>query len=228
MVIKRRPRRSQGGVVTMEFVVAFGTVLTLLLGLLQVAHGYVARLLVTNAAERAARAAAVWTQEVQIGAATNTDLVERATAAAALALAPVSPPIGRPIGRGAAAQPFVSVAQAVGAGQQTPAKAFTGWSAAKAVDADVNAKGRPLSKLAYAFHATDVQVQQGGDDRVSVTVKYAYYCPFPLANIFYGLELSEVGGDWQSRLSQGGAPPVSRVRIIEATQEHFVSPRPEG
>lgn len=230
----RRARSSQGGVVSMEFVVTFAMVLTLLMGLLQVAHGYVARIMVTSAAERAARAAAVWSQEAASGQASPSDVVEHATAAAALALTPISPPIGRATGRGAKATPFVQASQSVGAGRQAAPQAFAGWSADRALDADTEPRGRPLSKLAYAFHATQVEVQGGGagSDRVVVQLKYAYYCPFPLANVLYGLTLGEAGTaggeSWASRLIQGGAPDASRVRILDATQEHFVSPAPEG
>ena len=229
-----RARTSQGGAISMEFVVTFATVLTLLMGLLQVAHGYVARIMVTSAAERAARAAAVWSQEVAIGQASQQDVVEHATAAAALALTPISPPIGRTTGRGAKAPPFVQASQSVGAGQQAAPQAFAGWSADRALDADTEPRGRPMSKLAYAFHATQVEVQGGGagSDRVKVHLEYAYYCPFPFANVLYGLTLGEAGSaggeSWASRLIQGGAPNASRVRIIKADQEHFASPEPQG
>lgn len=216
------------GAVSLEFIVLAPVVFLFVLGIFQVIHGYLTRELVEYATWRGARAAAVWLQEADTEPGTSqADAQKAIEAAVALAMTPLSPPAARTTGRGALAIPYGSVAQAVGAQASAPVGGFDGWNAHRALDHDVEVKKRSVGKAAYAFSAVKVDAQRDyGANRARVDVEYAFYCAWPLANIFYGLKVGELGGFWSGRLASAGVTDPARIRILESKASHFMSNKP--
>ena len=222
-----RSARHSGGAVALEFIVLIPVVFLFILGVFQVIHGFITREALEYATYRGARAAAVWLQEVDTESGASADAKAAIEAAVALAMTPVSPSVARATGRGSPATAYMRVATAVGGQGGESYQAFKSWSAHGAFDASIDVKRRGKAKAAYAFHAIKVNATRDyGGNRVKVDVEYAFYCAWPLANIFYGKALGEVGGGWSGRLSQGGVTPKARVRIMKSSASHFLSNKP--
>lgn len=222
-----RPSRSASGAVSLEFILLAPIVFLFVLGIFQVIHGFATRVVLEYATYRGARAAAVWLQEAETEGVSQAEAQRSVEAAVALAMTPVSPPQARQSGKGAAAQPYARVASAVGGGGDAPYEGFDGWNAHRAFDAETDVRRRGLGKAAYAFQGIKVTLNREGN-RAKVDVEYAFFCAWPLANMFYGVGVDKLPGWWQGRLSQAGVTPVARVRIMKSSASHFISKRPAG
>lgn len=246
----RVARTRMRGVVALEFIVAFPAVMLFLLGVFQIMHGQVARLMVSQASHRAARAASLWITECELGTfaagaictggaaagpapfAGGNEIEDRIRAAAALVLAPLAPPIGNntPVSRAGDAPAHVMAMAGLGARAELDAwRERHHWSADRAYDTDVSLDGRGVSKLITAYDTTRV-VYYGHDDatgRARVVIEHAYSCGFPLASLFYCHAFESLPPGWRAHLSNRGLPQSGRYRIMRAPATHAMAPLPE-
>lgn len=225
------------GVVALEFIVAFPAIILFLMGVFQIMHGQVARMLADQAAHRAARAASLWLTELEADHISEHDARQRIRLAAAQTMVPVAPPTGRatPLNLGGDAMDAVTPHRAVlamaGAGNRPDQRRMREkWSADLAFDADLDLDNRGPLKMIHAIQATRIDdfTLDHATGRAEVTIEYAYHCPFPVAGLFYCSSMAELPGRWPADLARIGLSLDGRYRIIRARSSFAVAPRPEN
>lgn len=213
---------------------AFPVVMLLVMGVIQVAHAYVARVVVDYAATQAARAAMVWWYELRLdglGAEFGQiDPVEarrivkdRIHAAAALALVPLAPAFGD--GDLGVGEPYLAVAQAVGGQDERLPEGHRADTLFGAFDDPIEANERVRAKLRYAFAATRVEIVEGAGGRLDITLSYGFPCQIPLAGRAFGRSVESLG-DWSPILQAAGLGGDDAARVMVARTSVDLGPRP--
>lgn len=219
-----RPR--ERGVVTLELIIALPAIMLFIMSVFQVTHDRTARQLVAHAAQRGARAAAIWQAEPGV------DLRAKAREAAALTLVPISPAIAEPTAQGLG-QSLATRLTAHGGDGAGPPPRDERWSVQTALDGGIHIGQRAAAKADYALRATMVRevtrAPRGGP--VTVHVEYAFYCGMPFAAWFYCDSWAELPWRWRTSDHLGAAAGLSkkgRYLIIESTATHIAAPLPGG